>query len=32
VNQLAGTFAGLGLALNGLVTAILAPVLVAMWR
>jgi predicted murein hydrolase (TIGR00659 family) len=32
VNELAGTFAGLGLALNGLVTAILAPVLVAMWR
>lgn len=28
VNELAGTFAGLGLALNGLVTALLAPALV----
>ena len=28
VNEIAGTFAGLGLALNGLVTAIMAPVLV----
>ena len=28
VNELAGTFAGLGLALNGLVTAVLAPALV----
>ena len=31
VNELAGTFAGLGLALNGLVTAVLAPVLVHLW-
>jgi len=28
VNELAGTFAGLGLALNGLVTSMLAPVLI----
>ena len=28
VNELAGIFAGLGLALNGLVTAVLAPLLV----
>jgi predicted murein hydrolase (TIGR00659 family) len=32
VNELAGTFAGLGLALNGLLTAILTPILFAMWR
>ena len=32
VNELAGTFAGLGLALNGLVTAILAPALVHLWQ
>lgn len=31
VNELAGTFAGLGLALNGLVTSVLAPVLVHLW-
>ena len=32
VNELAGTFAGLGLALNGLVTAMLAPLLIGLWR
>ncbi len=32
VSELAGTLAGLGLALNGLVTAILAPALVHLWR
>lgn len=32
VNELAGTFAGLGLALNGLVTALLAPLLIGLWR
>jgi predicted murein hydrolase (TIGR00659 family) len=32
VNELAGTFAGLGLALNGLVTAVLAPLLIGLWR
>ena len=32
VNELAGTFAGLGLALNGLITAILVPLLVSLWR
>ncbi len=32
VDALAGTFAGLGLALNGLVTAILAPALVHLWH
>jgi len=26
------TFAGLGMALNGLLTAILAPMLMALWR
>ena len=31
VNELAGTFAGLGLALNGLVTAVLAPLLTHFW-
>ena len=31
VSELAGTFAGLGLALNGLVTAILAPSMVHLW-
>lgn len=31
VDELAGTFAGLGLALNGLVTAVLAPVLMHAW-
>ena len=31
VNEVAGTFAGLGLALNGLVTAMLAPALVHLW-
>lgn len=31
VNELAGTLAGIGLALNGLVTAVLAPVLVHLW-
>ncbi len=32
VNEIAGTFAGLGLALNGLVTAIMAPALVHLWE
>lgn len=32
VSELAGTLAGLGLALNGLVTAILAPALVHLWN
>jgi len=32
VNELAGTFAGMGLALNGLVTAVLAPALIHLWR
>lgn len=32
VSDLAGTFAGLGLALNGLMTAILLPLLVSLWR
>jgi predicted murein hydrolase (TIGR00659 family) len=32
VSELAGTLAGLGLALNGLVTAVLAPALVHLWR
>jgi predicted murein hydrolase (TIGR00659 family) len=32
VSELAGTFAGLGLALNGFVTALLAPVLVSLMR
>ena len=32
VSELAGTLAGLGLALNGLVTAILAPALVHLWQ
>ena len=31
VSELAGTLAGMGLALNGLVTAILAPMLVHLW-
>ena len=31
VSELAGTLAGMGLALNGLVTAILAPLLVHLW-
>lgn len=31
VSELAGTLAGLGLALNGLVTAILAPLLIHLW-
>ena len=31
VSEVAGTFAGLGLALNGLVTAILAPAMVHLW-
>ena len=31
VNELAGTLAGIGLAINGLVTAILAPLLVRLW-
>ena len=31
VNELAGTLAGMGLALNGLVTAVLAPLLVHLW-
>lgn len=31
VSELAGTLAGIGLALNGLVTAILAPALVRLW-
>ncbi len=32
VNERAGTFAGLGLALNGLITAVLAPLLVHLWQ
>lgn len=32
VSELAGTFAGLGLALNGLITAILVPLLIGLWR
>ncbi len=32
VNPLAGTFAGLGLALNGLATALLVPLLLALWH
>jgi predicted murein hydrolase (TIGR00659 family) len=32
VGELAGTFAGLGMALNGLATAILAPILFHLWR
>ncbi len=32
VSEIAGTFAGLGMALNGLLTAILAPMLMALWR
>ena len=32
VNEIAGTFAGLGLALNGLVTAVMAPALVHLWQ
>jgi predicted murein hydrolase (TIGR00659 family) len=32
VSELAGTLAGLGLALNGLVTAIMAPALVHLWQ
>ena len=32
VSELAGTLAGLGLAMNGLVTAILAPALVQLWN
>ena len=31
VSELAGTFAGLGLALNGVVTAVLAPLLLHWW-
>jgi predicted murein hydrolase (TIGR00659 family) len=32
LSEVAGTFAGLGMALNGLLTAILAPMLMALWR
>ncbi len=32
VSEVAGTFAGLGLALNGLTTAVLAPALVHLWQ
>jgi predicted murein hydrolase (TIGR00659 family) len=32
VSEIAGTFAGLGMALNGLLTAVLAPMLMALWR
>ena len=32
VNPLAGTFAGLALALNGLATSLLVPLLLALWR
>jgi predicted murein hydrolase (TIGR00659 family) len=32
VNPLAGTFAGVALGLNGLVTAVLVPVLARLWR
>jgi len=31
-SELAGTFAGLGLALNGLATAVLVPLLFSLWR
>jgi predicted murein hydrolase (TIGR00659 family) len=31
VNDLAGTFAGIGMGLNGLATAILVPMLLALW-
>jgi len=32
VSELSGTFAALGMALNGLATAILAPILIHLWR
>jgi putative effector of murein hydrolase len=32
VNPLAGTFAGIALGLNGLVTAVLVPLLARLWR
>jgi putative effector of murein hydrolase len=32
VNELAGTFAGIGLALNGVATAILVPILMSWMR
>ena len=32
LNELAGTFAGIGLALNGVATAILAPLLIGWLR
>jgi predicted murein hydrolase (TIGR00659 family) len=32
VSEIAGTFAGLGMALNGLLTAVLAPMIMALWR
>jgi putative effector of murein hydrolase len=32
VNELAGTFAGIGMELNGLATAVLVPLLLAAWR
>ena len=32
VNRLAGTFAGLALALNGLATSLLVPLILALWR
>jgi predicted murein hydrolase (TIGR00659 family) len=32
VSELAGTFAGIGLALNGLITSVLAPLLVHLWE
>jgi putative effector of murein hydrolase len=32
VNEVAGTFAGIGLALNGVATAILAPLLIRFLR
>jgi hypothetical protein len=32
IDELAGTFAWLGLALNGLVTALFAPALIALFR
>ena len=32
VSELAGTFAGLGLALNALLTTILVPLMVSLWR
>ncbi len=32
LSELAGTFAGLALALNGLITSILVPLMLMLWR